>query len=99
MEHEHQSQLTREQGIFVADLEAIARCAAREEIASLCGFMLRRLQVERDDIERVETSAGVERHTHAWHAVHLLSSVWGEALRDFSQTKAEPGPKEADDGA
>lgn len=55
--------------------ENISRRVAREEIASLSGMMLRRLQ----DMEPPEM------------AVEVLSELFGEALRDFGATGGEPG--------
>jgi hypothetical protein len=61
------------------NMEAEIRRVAREEIASLCGLVLRRTQDRAGMATRVE-----------------LAAIFGEALADFSQTKAEPGPKEDD---
>ena len=59
-----------------------AREIAREEIASLCGLVLRRVQEAR--IEHSDE-----------HALEELAGIFGEALRDFGGTKAEPGPRAA----
>lgn len=60
--------------------EAIVRQIAREEVASLCGLVLRRLE----DVAYLEhRSAGLSTG---------LKEIFGEALRDFSQTPSEPGP-------
>lgn len=56
--------------------ENISRRVAREEIASLSGMMLRRLQ----DMEPSPEMA-----------VEVLSELFGEALRDFGATGGEPG--------
>lgn len=54
-----------------------AREIAREEVASLCGMILRRLQ----DFDH----GAVDQRD--------LSRVFGEALRDFGVTELEPGEK------
>lgn len=55
------------------EIEDIAREAAREEIASLSGMMLRRLQ-----------DMGPTRSPERNMAVEILSELFGEALADFS---------------
>lgn len=55
------------------------RRIAREEVASLAGLVLRRLQ------EREALSASGEVTAAA------LSAIFGEALRDFGGTIEEPG--------
>lgn len=57
-----------------------AREIAREEIASLSGLMLRRLQ-----------EMGPTRSNERNMAVEILSELFGEALRDFGGTTSEPG--------
>ncbi len=57
------------------ELEAFVRRIAREEIASLSGLVLRRLQ------ENPDEDAGIARR---------IASAFGEALHDFT-TDAEPG--------
>lgn len=54
---------------------------AREEIASMAGMVLRRLQ-----------DMGPTRSPDRNMAVELASEVWGEVLRDFGATVSEPGP-------
>lgn len=56
------------------------RRIAREEIASLSGLVLRRLQDE-----------GPTRSLERNMAVEVMSSIFGEALRDFGATGDEPG--------
>ena len=53
---------------------------ARQEIASFSGMMLRRLQ-------DMGPTLSFERNM----AVEILSELFGEALRDFGATEAEPG--------
>lgn len=53
---------------------------ARAEVASLCGLVLRRLQ---------DVAPGEQAYPH--QAVDAVESAFGEALRDFSATEAEPG--------
>lgn len=60
-----------------------AREIAREEIASLAGLVLRRL-------------GGLGSQAPDIHGERVFASVrsvFGEALRDFSQTTGEPGPE------
>lgn len=59
--------------------EPVARRIAREEVASLCGLALRRLQ----DLPFTATTPSL--------AVSELTSIFGEALRDFGGTSEEPG--------
>lgn len=61
-------------------LEEQMRAISREEIASLMGFMLRRLQ-----------DRGLTRSPDRNMAVEVLNELLGEALRDFSATPSEPG--------
>jgi hypothetical protein len=63
-----------------------AREIAREELASFCGLMLRRVQEKMDAPDRHDGLS-------AWSTVTLedLAQMFGEALRDFSATEAEPG--------
>lgn len=56
---------------------ALARTVAREEVSSLCGLVLRRLQ---DGFGQDDIATG-ER----------LARILGEALRDFGSTASEPG--------
>lgn len=58
-----------------------AREIAREEIASLCGLVLRRLQ---DDLE---VAGGTGNATEI-----VVARIFGEALADFSRSESEPGP-------
>ena len=62
--------------------ERRAREIAREEVASLCGLMLRRLQ----DLEKGLPG----EHEDVFPTTRGLSTAWGEALRDFT-TEKEPG--------
>lgn len=65
------------------DAEARVRAIAREEVASLCGLILRRTQ---------EIHAAKPHHLEVPPAAfRQLAEVFGEALRDFSQTPTEPG--------
>ena len=61
----------------MAAIRAQARLVAREEIASLCGLVLRRLQETRSD----------EPHL----LEHAVVSAFAEGLRDFGGTTFEPG--------
>lgn len=63
------------------EMDEWVRSIAREEIASLSGMMLRRLQ-----------DMGPTRSPERNMAVELLSELFGEALRDFGATSTEPGP-------
>ena len=74
--------MTQEDRIVVSDLgghipidEAVLERIARREIASLAGLFERRLQ----------------EYTPHDEALHALRAIWGEVLRDFSQTEDEPG--------
>lgn len=58
-------------------IEELARAIAREELASLSGLVLRRLQ-------------GVAHRSFV--QVAQINEIFGEALRDFGGTEAEPGP-------
>ena len=61
-----------------------AREIAREEIASLCGLVLRRVQDE-------HPSRSIERNA-AEDVVHgELARIFGELLRDFGGSDDEPG--------
>lgn len=60
--------------------EASLRRIAREEIASLAGLMLRRLQ-----------DMGPTRSPERNMAVEISTELWGEVLRDFGGTDTEPG--------
>jgi hypothetical protein len=62
------------------DIDIIARRAARDEIASLAGLMLRRLQ-----------DMGPTRSPDRNMAVEILSELFGEVLKDFGDTDSEPG--------
>jgi len=58
-------------------IKALARAAAREEVASLAGLVLRRTQVQ--DLTRVP------EHNIAEEVVNSkLASIFAEALSDFS---------------
>jgi len=58
-------------------IKALARAAAREEVASLAGLVLRRTQVQ--DLTRVP------EHNIAEEVVNSkLASIFGEVLSDFS---------------
>jgi hypothetical protein len=63
----------------------IARTMAREEIASMCGLVLRRLQ---EDVEACE-DALMKRTPYG-----LLAHLFGELLRDYGATPDLPGPEE-----
>lgn len=59
------------------EADAFVRTIAREEIASLAGLVLRRLNADPSE-----------------PLAQKIASAFGEALRDFGGTKAEPGPEE-----
>ena len=61
-------------------MEARAREIAREEVASLSGMMLRRLQ-----------DMGPTRSPERNMAVEILSELFGEALADFGGSATAPG--------
>lgn len=65
------------------NVRELARAVARAEVASLCGLMLRRLQ-------GVGETAGAGGRLLT---IPELSSMFGEALRDFSAATSEPGPE------
>lgn len=77
-----------QQQLIQGQIRRQAREVAREEIASLCGLVLRRSQDAHFSRleERNIADAAVREH---------LASVFAEALADFSgRTKGEqPGPK------
>lgn len=62
------------------ELDEHIRRIVREEVSSLSGMMLRRLQ-----------DMGPTRSFERNMAVEVLQQLWGEALRDFGSTSAEPG--------
>jgi len=62
------------------EIDARVREIVREEIASLSGMMLRRLQ-----------DMGPTRSFERNMAVEILTQMWGEALRDYGATPSEPG--------
>lgn len=62
------------------EMDGWVRGIAREEIASLSGMMLRRLQ-----------DMGPTRSPERNMAVEILSELFGEALHDFGATDVEPG--------
>lgn len=61
-------------------LDEHIRKIAREEIASLSGMMLRRLQ-----------DMGPTRSMERNMAVEILSELFGEALKDFGDSSSDPG--------
>ena len=63
------------------EMEGYIHGIAREEIASLAGLMLRRLQDE-----------GPTRVAEHNVQIGMQAKMWGEVLRDFSATDVEPGP-------
>lgn len=65
----------------IDEMDGHIREIAREEIVSLAGFMLRRLQ-----------DYGLTRSNERNRAIQILNELWGEALRDFGATQSEPGP-------
>lgn len=67
-------------GQHADEVREIARQVAREEVASLMGLWLRRLQ-----------EMGPTRSPERNMAVELLSSLVGESLKDFGDSQAEPG--------
>ena len=68
------------QDVPIDEMDSHIREIAREEIASLAGMMLRRLQDE-----------GPTRSFERNFAVEIQTKLWGEALRDFGGTVEEPG--------
>ena len=60
------------------------RAIAREEIASLAGLVLRRLQEE-------HPTRSFERNMADDAVVDRLNAIFGEVLRDFGETTDEPG--------
>lgn len=88
------ARLTRKEGSNMDEDRAInegwVRGVAREEIASLCGLILRRLQ------DHAGPTRSIERNMATEEVQETLNAVFGEALRDFSDTAAEPG--DADQG-
>jgi ethanolamine utilization protein EutQ (cupin superfamily) len=68
--------------------EADVRRIAREEIASLSGLVLRRLQED-------HFTRSIERNAAEEVVDERLSQIFGEALRDFGSTSSEPGDAEA----
>lgn len=66
-----------------AAVARLARAIAREEIASLAGLVLRRVQ----DVARQYGETG----DTALVEVGDLSTIFGEALRDFGGSASEPG--------
>jgi len=69
-------------GLSHSTIELLARKVAREEIASLAGLVLRRLQLQ---------AALAEGETRDLVETKELASIFGEALRDFGGTTTEPG--------
>ena len=68
----------RRVGKILLDLiDTRARTIAREEIASMSGLVLRRCQNEKGIYNEAVAS--------------YLASIFGELLRDYSQTTDEPG--------
>lgn len=67
---------------------ADVRAIAREEIASLCGLVLRRSQ----DVEEIARRTGTEGDAELLPGA-IVASIFGEAMRDFGATTSEPGPK------
>jgi hypothetical protein len=63
--------------------EAAVRAIAREEVASLCGLVLRRLGQPAYENESPAGDVDTRR---------LLREVFGEALNDFGKTQTGPGP-------
>lgn len=71
---------------FTDAVKALARQAARQEIASLCGLVLRRTSEE-------HLSRSPDRNITDTQIRGMLAEIFGEALSDFSgHTKGdEPG--------
>jgi uncharacterized protein YdeI (BOF family) len=67
-----------------AAVSDLARTIAREEMASLAGLILRRLQLESEDF--IDSTGAVVD-------IRLLERIFGEVLRDFASTPYEPGGK------
>ena len=75
-------------GAFLVDLiDARSQVIAREEVASLCGLVLRRLQAYPSGNF---ASSGLTIEARA-AAADLLNGIFGELLRDFSSDTGEPG--------
>ncbi len=76
-------------------IELRAREIARDEIASLAGLALRRVQESKAALETETGPLEIEDGTFS-----LLGSIFGEALHDFSGTEHAPGDQilELEDG-
>jgi hypothetical protein len=68
-----------------AEVRATALAIARAEIASLAGLALRR------GGEPIRESRSFERNVAADVARDAHNEFWGEVLRDFGATPADPG--------
>ena len=68
-----------------AAVTSLARQIAREEIASLSGLVLRRLQ------DHVQLTRSLERNMAMEEIQETFNAIFGEVLRDFSATEEEPG--------
>lgn len=69
---------------MLSEPDPFVRSIAREEIASLCGLVLRRLQ------DHDLASRSMERNIATEVVQETLAAIFGEALRDFSATEVEP---------
>ncbi len=75
----------------VLDMPVIERIA-REQVASLCGLVLRRLQdAEAKAHVALYGGPGEEMRAQRIILVDDLERIFGEALRDFSSDTGEPG--------
>lgn len=69
---------------FDQEGEEAIRAIAREEVASLAGLVLRRLQDDR-------LTRSPQRNQVEDQIDETLSAIFGEALRDFGASSSEPG--------
>jgi hypothetical protein len=81
---EERPQERRQQVGLTEAQQAEVKAIARGEIASLAGLVLRRLQEE-------HFTRSIERNAMEDVLDERLSEIFGEALRDFGDTKTEPG--------
>lgn len=68
------------------------RAVAREEIASLAGLVLRRLQDVYADYAKDNPDATT---SNTMLTTADVNEIWGEVLHDFGGTTEEPGVSEA----
>lgn len=75
-----------------ADVDRWVRQIAREEIASLLGLMLRRVQ-DRETLAVIRDPDAGDLPVARQQPIEFgdLAAIVGEALRDFGDTTTEPG--------